>query len=124
MSVISSRTRWFAVQRKSTKRLLPAPPAMQRGGQTHISFEEKGPPRLFPTAAGANVAMKLWLQGDWRRPDHQYDHAKGRYSGKVQFQNSRMHLTDDVHIVEVEVSIASLDQPETPIEVPDWDDDL
>ncbi len=92
---------WYVIRRKSTGKLLPAPPVHRKGGQTHVSIEhDTGPPRLFPTAAGANVAMKLWLRGDW------IQNKKFNLSiGQVQFSNSRMHLADDMEVIEVEISL-------------------
>ena len=63
------------------------------------------PPRLFPTAKGANVAMKLWLRGDWTKTNYTYSPKNGRRKGVVAFIDPRMHLSHDLEVVEVEISL-------------------
>jgi hypothetical protein len=121
---------WYAIRRKSTGKLLPAPPISQKGGQTHASFENEGklPPRLFRTRAGANVCMKLWLRGDWtakRSNAMTYDSFGFPISSKrgpgfhIQFENSRQHLETDIEVVEVNIQVIL-----NPTRSIDLDDDL
>jgi hypothetical protein len=120
---------WYAIRHIPSGRLLPAPNIQQRGGQTHQSFDSAGfmPPRLWPTHAGANVAMKLWLRGDWTRkrthPRRNLPPA-GSLQGQlniairrrqpyesVVFENPRTHLAPFVEVVPVEIVVNPIVRP-------------
>lgn len=93
---------WYAIRRKSTGRLLPAPLPKHRGGQTHMSFEDDGlPPRLFASRHGAHVSMKLWLRGDWIAKEFKWEEYVKRHRGNIKFTNPRTHLEGDVEVIAV-----------------------
>jgi hypothetical protein len=117
---------WYAIRHIPTGRLLPAPPVKQRSGQTHTTFDCAAymPPRLFPTKEGANVAMKLWLRGDWtsarQSPQIPVPNLLASVLNKprrinrrqqVVFTNSRAHMHDLVEVVPVEVVVQPIIRP-------------
>jgi hypothetical protein len=60
---------FWVIQRKWDKKLLPMPP--RRNGIisnfSRMSFEDKGPPRLFTSEISAQRALTAYCMGNWTR---------------------------------------------------------
>lgn len=104
--------RFFVIQQKSTGFLFPR----RNGAQTHAEFQSGGTPRLFPSKIAARYCLTWWLKGAT---------VVTRTGGGMSFEgewdgiDESWEITprpdrkaDDYEIVETELSLVPVDQPQ------------
>lgn len=59
--------RFFAIRKRGTQKFLPVLPANYRAGYTWTEPTDELPPRLYKSATGAKIGLRMWLSGGMKK---------------------------------------------------------